>query len=200
MSFSELSVQHSRGSMRTLQRRLLWKRGSEDMQSLPVPIQRAHKQVGEKKTEHFQTAVLIIKLNCVFQELKHDLSINLQFCSRLQRGLRRLPVYMQSRLHWRQVWEVSVRMDGVCLTGQVILLKSCADTRLRLISVLPLILSYLFLPLIDVLLVTMVIHWRQEEVVCPVIATAMVTTVIPGLEVRFWIPILKQCIHPLFNS
>lgn len=57
MSFSELSVQHGRGSMRALQRRLLWKCGSEDMQSLPVPIHRAHKQVGEKNP-HLRTAVL----------------------------------------------------------------------------------------------------------------------------------------------
>lgn len=49
--------------MWTLQRRLLWKRGSEDLQIVPVPIQRALKQVGgknqkKKKIEHPWTAVL----------------------------------------------------------------------------------------------------------------------------------------------
>lgn len=31
-----------------------------------------------------------------------------QLCGRLQRGVWRLPVRMQTRLHWRQVSEVSV--------------------------------------------------------------------------------------------
>lgn len=46
-SFSELPVQHSWGSMWTLQRRLLWGRGSEGVQSLPVPVERGDEQVGE---------------------------------------------------------------------------------------------------------------------------------------------------------
>lgn len=119
MSFLELSVQHSWKSMWTLQRRLLWKCGSEDMQSLPVPFQRSHKQVAEKKNTP-PNAYTIINSKHDFCELYHDLSITGQFCPRLQRGLWRLPVYMQSRLHWRQVWEVSV--DSLTYTAS---LESC---------------------------------------------------------------------------
>lgn len=54
--------------MRTLQRGLLWKRCSENMQTVPVPIQCAIEQVSEKSKTPLNS---IIKLTHVNQEVNH---------------------------------------------------------------------------------------------------------------------------------
>lgn len=60
---------------------------------------------GRGKKKHLNSCIVI---KCKYVELNHDLSITGQFCNRMQTGLWRLSVSMQSRLHWKQVWEVSV--------------------------------------------------------------------------------------------